>query len=57
VIGRQTGSRLKLTTQQQGKHHVMISNQAFLKAGTLAAIRTDIAEDFGKSARSRLSGG
>ena len=46
-ITRQTGSHLRLTTQQQGEHHVTIPNHSPLKVGTLAGILNDISEHFG----------
>lgn len=46
---RQTGSHLRLTTQEQGEHHVTIPAHGSLRLGTLAAILDDIAEHFGIS--------
>ncbi len=43
VITRQTGSHLRLTTQQQGEHHVTIPDHATLRIGTLAAILNEVA--------------
>ena len=45
-ITRQTGSHLRLTTQQQGKHHITIPAHKYLKIGTLSAILSDIANHF-----------
>jgi len=33
-ITRQTGSHLRLTTQQQGEHHVTVPNHSPLKLGS-----------------------
>ncbi len=49
VITRQTGSHIRLTTQQNGQHHITIPNHSPLKIGTLAAILTDIALHFNKT--------
>ena len=48
-VTRQTGSHLRLTTQQQGEHHVTVPNHSPLKIGTLAGILTDIAQHLGIS--------
>jgi predicted RNA binding protein YcfA (HicA-like mRNA interferase family) len=45
-ITRQTGSHLRLTTQQQGEHHVTIPNHKALRVGTLAGILDDVAQHF-----------
>jgi predicted RNA binding protein YcfA (HicA-like mRNA interferase family) len=49
IITRQTGSHIRLTTEQNGQHHVTVPNHDPLKVGTLSAIITDIAEHFTKS--------
>lgn len=41
-ISRQTGSHIRLTTQQHGEHHLTIPAHDPLKVGTLAAILADI---------------
>jgi predicted RNA binding protein YcfA (HicA-like mRNA interferase family) len=46
-ITRQTGSHLRLTTQQRGEHHVTIPSHAQLRVGTLAAILAEVARHFG----------
>ncbi len=46
---RQTGSHIRLTTQENGEHHVTIPFHSPLKAGTLNAILRDVAEHFGWS--------
>ena len=45
-ITRQTGSHLRLTTQQQGEHHITIPAHKSLKIGTLSGILADIANHF-----------
>ena len=46
---RQTGSHIRLTTQENGEHHVTIPFHSPLKTGTLNAILRDVAEHFGWS--------
>lgn len=46
-ITRQSGSHLRLTTQQNGEHHVTIPQHKDLRVGTLYAILTDIADQLG----------
>jgi len=38
----QSGSHIRLTTQQNGQHHITIPNHDPLKIGTLNAILTDV---------------
>ena len=45
-ISRQTGSHIRLTTAENGTHHVTIPNHNPLRIGTFAAILDDIAEHF-----------
>jgi len=45
-ISRQTGSHIRLTTSENGTHHVTIPNHSPLRIGTLAAILDDIANHF-----------
>lgn len=42
-IDRQTGSHLRLTTAEQGEHHITIPLHTSLRVGTLAAILADVA--------------
>jgi len=42
LITRQTGSHIRLTTSQNGEHHISIPAHNPLKIGTLAAILYDI---------------
>lgn len=46
AIDRQTGSHVRLTTQENGEHHVTIPNHSPIKIGTLNAILKDIANHF-----------
>jgi predicted RNA binding protein YcfA (HicA-like mRNA interferase family) len=43
---RQTGSHLRLTTAQNGEHHISIPRHASLRVGTLSEILADVAEHF-----------
>lgn len=43
---RQTGSHLRLTTQENGEHHITIPNHSPIKLGTFNAILREIAEHF-----------
>lgn len=47
VATRQTGSHLRLTTQQNGEHHASLPRHAFLRVGTLSEILSDVADHFG----------
>jgi predicted RNA binding protein YcfA (HicA-like mRNA interferase family) len=49
TISRQTGSHIRITTLQDGEHHLTIPNHDPLKLGTLSAILTDIALHHGKT--------
>lgn len=49
TITRQVGSHIRLTTMQNGQHHVTIPNHSPLKIGTLSAIISDIAVHFNKT--------
>lgn len=46
-ITRQTGSHLRLTTTQEGEHHVTIPRHGSLRVGTLSVVRSDVAEHLG----------
>ena len=46
TIDRQTGSHIRLTTQEKGEHHVTIPNHSPIKVGTLSAILRDIENHF-----------
>jgi len=41
-ITRETGSHLRLTTTQQGEHHLTIADHDSLRVGTLAAILAEV---------------
>jgi len=44
---RQTGSHLRLSTEEAGQHHVTIPNHDPIKVGTLAGILSDVSAHFG----------
>lgn len=46
-ITRQTGGHLRLTTVEQGEHHVTVPRHGALRVGTLAAILSDIGRHVG----------
>jgi predicted RNA binding protein YcfA (HicA-like mRNA interferase family) len=46
-ITRQTGSHIRLTTQQGGEHHITIPDHDPLKVGTLSAILREVASHSG----------
>ncbi len=46
-VTRQTGSHLRLTTQDHGEHHVTIPRHHALRVGTLASIVQEVATHFG----------
>jgi predicted RNA binding protein YcfA (HicA-like mRNA interferase family) len=43
---RQTGSHIRLTTQENGQHHITIPAHNPLKLGTLTAILRSVSEHF-----------
>jgi predicted RNA binding protein YcfA (HicA-like mRNA interferase family) len=43
-VTRQTGSHMRLTTIQEGEHHVTIPRHGSLRVGTLSAILSDVAD-------------
>jgi len=49
TVTRQTGSHIRITTEQKGQHHITIPNHDPLKIGTLSSIIGDIAEHFDKT--------
>jgi predicted RNA binding protein YcfA (HicA-like mRNA interferase family) len=49
VITRQTGSHIRLTTQQSGEHHITIPAHHPVRIGTLNAILSDVAAHLGLS--------
>ena len=48
-ISRQKGSHIRLTTTQQGEHHITIPNHNPKRLGTLSSIITDIDNHFKKT--------
>lgn len=46
-VSRQTGSHVRLTTREQGEHHVTVPRHAALRVGTLAGVLGDVAEHLG----------
>ena len=46
---RQSGSHIRLTTLQNGQHHITIPNNDPIKIGSLSAILNDVAEHFNKT--------
>ncbi|MGQ9600781.1 MAG: type II toxin-antitoxin system HicA family toxin [Candidatus Zipacnadales bacterium] len=51
---RQTGGHMRLTTTQEGEHHVTIPRHGSLWVGTLSAILSDVAEHLGISRQALL---
>ncbi len=45
VVACQTGSHVRLTTQQNGEHHITIPNHSPIKIGTISAILRDVTRD------------
>ncbi|HEX7784774.1 MAG TPA: type II toxin-antitoxin system HicA family toxin [Methylomirabilota bacterium] len=46
-LTRQTGSHFRLTTIEQGEHHVTIPRHAALRVGTLAGVLADVSQHLG----------
>lgn len=46
TVDRQTGSHIRLTTQENGEHHITIPNHSPIKIVTLSAILRDIENHF-----------
>lgn len=46
TVTHQTGSHMRLTTKDQGEHHVTIPKHDAIRIGTLGAILSDIAQHF-----------
>ena len=49
VVSRQSGSHIRLSTEQNGQHHITIPNHDPLKIGTLSSIIADVAAHFSKT--------
>ena len=47
-VTRQTGSHMRLTTTENGEHHVTIPRHDPLRIGTLGGILGDVAAHFGQ---------
>ena len=45
-VTRQTGSHIRLTTIQEGEHHITIPNHSPIKIGTLSSILSDVSNHF-----------
>jgi len=54
-ISRQTGSHIRLTTNENGEHHITVPNHNPLKIGTFVAILDGVAEHFALSRQELLS--
>jgi predicted RNA binding protein YcfA (HicA-like mRNA interferase family) len=54
-VTRQTGSHIRLSTNENGEHHITVPAHSPLKIGTLAAILSDI-ESHHKMTREKLFG-
>ncbi|HYU19958.1 MAG TPA: type II toxin-antitoxin system HicA family toxin [Chloroflexota bacterium] len=54
-VTRQTGSHLRLTTTEQGEHHITVPQHSPLRIGTLAGILADVGEHFGVSREELLA--
>jgi predicted RNA binding protein YcfA (HicA-like mRNA interferase family) len=53
---RQTGSHIRLTTQQNGQHHITIPNHDPLRIGTLNAILNEVSQHLGISKQEVVEG-
>ncbi|HEX2202819.1 MAG TPA: type II toxin-antitoxin system HicA family toxin [Longimicrobium sp.] len=45
-VVRQTGSHIRLTTHENGEHHVVVPDHRPLKIGTLSAILSSVERHF-----------
>ncbi len=48
-VVRQVGSHIRLTTLQNGEHHITVPDHDPVRPGTLSGILGDIADHFNKS--------
>jgi predicted RNA binding protein YcfA (HicA-like mRNA interferase family) len=46
IVTRQSGSHMRLTTSQNGEHHITIPRHKSLRVGTLSSILRDVAQHF-----------
>ena len=53
-VTRQSGSHIRLTTKEQGEHHVTIPHHHPVRIGTLPAILGDVADHF-KTTRAEIA--
>ena len=49
AVTRQTGSHMRLATQEHGEHHITIPRHDALRVGTVAAILGEVADHLGLS--------
>ncbi len=49
LVTRQEGSHIRVTTEQEGTHHLTIPDHDPIRIGTLASILGDVADHFGIS--------
>jgi predicted RNA binding protein YcfA (HicA-like mRNA interferase family) len=47
TVTRQTGSHIRLTTQELGEHHVTVPDHDPIRVGTLAGLLSDVAAHLG----------
>jgi len=48
-VTRQTGSHIRLATEQEGEHHITIPRHDSLRVGTLSAILREVSDHLGIS--------
>ncbi len=48
AVDRQVGSHIRLTTQQNGEHHVTIPDHNPMRIGTLSQVIGDVAAHLGR---------
>jgi predicted RNA binding protein YcfA (HicA-like mRNA interferase family) len=53
TVSRQTGSHIRLSTQQHGEHHLTVPAHSPLRVGTLASILAELGTHF-KMSRDEL---
>lgn len=52
---RQTGTHFRLTTTQNGEHHITIPNHSPLRIGTLSSILSEVVQHLGISKEELLA--
>lgn len=45
-VARQTGSHMRLTTRQQGEHHITLPRHPHLRIGTVGSVLGEVAAHF-----------